>query len=126
MVGEGRVCGDIINVRTCYLPMDSTQHSAYSQLVPGAIAVHACTSLCILREQQSSWLFVEQSRLKSLITFTEVYVLQSIGVQALQKLSARLNAGQAATTAQIEHQQQETSALKDKQQLYARQAQKQV
>jgi hypothetical protein len=54
----------------------------------------------------------EQSSLEALLSFKEVSVVQSIDVQALQKLLTRLSEGQAAANAQIERQQQELNALK--------------
>jgi Tfp pilus assembly protein PilN len=61
---------------------------------------------------------LEGSSLEALVSFTEVSVVQSIDVQALQKLLTRLSEGQAAACAQIDRQQQEIDALKaDRQQV---------
>lgn len=55
---------------------------------------------------------LKQGTLEPLVSFTEVSVIQTIDVQALQKLLAKLSEGQATAHAQIERQQQEIEALK--------------
>jgi hypothetical protein len=70
---------------------------------------------------------LEQSSLEALVNYKEVTVVQSIDVQALKKLLAKLSEGQAAANAQIERQQQEIEALKaDRQQNSLQQSQSQV
>jgi hypothetical protein len=61
---------------------------------------------------------LEQGSLEPLIICTEVSVVKSIDVQALQTLLARLSDGQAAANAKIERQQQEIDALKADRQQY--------